>query len=291
MPVGVVRFSPGEMDKVAVDRASDRVRVFDVSDGLQGDLHWLSRPAAVRPATAGCGSRRGRRCDHRSAEFAARAGGRRRRASSWRRPTAARFADRASGAAAHVDAPHRLRGPEPVGRVEAEVSLLALRAQQRVGGGGHAPGGVFTNLPPGHYRFRVSATNDGLWTDAAIWEFSVAPPFFRTTWFIGFCAMGCRAAAGPVVVAETAGSAGTVRIGVRGAHAREPRHPRHAAAEPRRDRSRARGHCQPVGEIAGSASESLRRLRRQVTHSVREAREWIGNCVEPDGAAGARGDC
>ena len=46
---GLVRFSPREMDKVAVDRDHQiEYSLYDVSDGLQGDLHWLSRPAAVR---------------------------------------------------------------------------------------------------------------------------------------------------------------------------------------------------------------------------------------------------
>ena len=44
----------------------------------------------------------------------------------------------------------------------------------------------YTNLPPGHYRFRVqAANNDGVWneTGAAIC-FYVRPPFYRKPWFI-----------------------------------------------------------------------------------------------------------
>jgi signal transduction histidine kinase/ligand-binding sensor domain-containing protein len=44
----------------------------------------------------------------------------------------------------------------------------------------------YTNLPPGHYRFRVqAANNDGIWNETgAQITFSVAPPFYRRLWFI-----------------------------------------------------------------------------------------------------------
>lgn len=42
----------------------------------------------------------------------------------------------------------------------------------------------YDGLPPGEYRFRVSATDSGRWTEESIFAFSVAPPFYRTTQFI-----------------------------------------------------------------------------------------------------------
>ena len=46
---GLIRFNPSEIDKVAVNRSHEvEYRLYDVSDGLPGDLQWLSRPAAVR---------------------------------------------------------------------------------------------------------------------------------------------------------------------------------------------------------------------------------------------------
>jgi signal transduction histidine kinase/ligand-binding sensor domain-containing protein len=44
---------------------------------------------------------------------------------------------------------------------------------------------VYTNLPPGHYRFRVVATNpDGIWSaDEAALAFQVEPLFWQTWWF------------------------------------------------------------------------------------------------------------
>jgi ligand-binding sensor domain-containing protein/signal transduction histidine kinase len=46
----------------------------------------------------------------------------------------------------------------------------------------------YTNLPPGHYRFRVQAANeDGIWNEpGAEIAFVIQPPFYRTLWFSGF---------------------------------------------------------------------------------------------------------
>lgn len=47
----------------------------------------------------------------------------------------------------------------------------------------------YTNLRPGHYRFRVIACNeDGVWNDVgAVAEFVVAPAWFQTYWFFALC--------------------------------------------------------------------------------------------------------
>jgi signal transduction histidine kinase len=47
----------------------------------------------------------------------------------------------------------------------------------------------YTNLPPGHYRFRVLANGgDGVWRDASAgWNFSVEPIFYQTQWFQALC--------------------------------------------------------------------------------------------------------
>jgi ligand-binding sensor domain-containing protein/signal transduction histidine kinase len=43
----------------------------------------------------------------------------------------------------------------------------------------------YTNIPPGHYTFRVqAANNDGLWnTEGAALKFELRPHFYRTIWF------------------------------------------------------------------------------------------------------------
>ncbi len=47
----------------------------------------------------------------------------------------------------------------------------------------------YTNLAPGHYRFRVIACNDqGLWNKAgATVDFEIPPTFVQTRWFIALC--------------------------------------------------------------------------------------------------------
>jgi signal transduction histidine kinase/ligand-binding sensor domain-containing protein len=44
----------------------------------------------------------------------------------------------------------------------------------------------YTNLSPGHYKFRVqAANNDGVWNEAgASLPFFIRPPFYRTFWFV-----------------------------------------------------------------------------------------------------------
>jgi len=57
----------------------------------------------------------------------------------------------------------------------------------------------YTNIPPGHYTFRVqAANNDGLWnTQGAAFAFELRPHFYQTVWFYILLAL---AGAGLVVV-------------------------------------------------------------------------------------------
>ena len=54
----------------------------------------------------------------------------------------------------------------------------------------------YTNLPPGHYRFRVLANGgDGVWRDpGAVWDFGVEPVFYQTAWFQALCVLAIVAA-------------------------------------------------------------------------------------------------
>ena len=76
---------------------------------------------------------------------------------------------------------------------------------------------TYAGVPSGSYNFRVSTTANGEWTEAARWEFSVAPPFYRTPGFITLFAAGARDDAGRGVVAAAAGRPQSVRPRVRGA--------------------------------------------------------------------------
>jgi signal transduction histidine kinase/ligand-binding sensor domain-containing protein len=50
---------------------------------------------------------------------------------------------------------------------------------------------LYTNLSPGRYTFRVTASNnDGVWNETgASLEFAIAPAFYQTRWFYALCAL------------------------------------------------------------------------------------------------------
>jgi signal transduction histidine kinase/ligand-binding sensor domain-containing protein len=49
----------------------------------------------------------------------------------------------------------------------------------------------YSDLWPGHYRFRVIAcNNEGVWNETgAVLNFTIAPAWYQTAWFFAFCAM------------------------------------------------------------------------------------------------------
>jgi signal transduction histidine kinase len=50
---------------------------------------------------------------------------------------------------------------------------------------------TFANLPAGSYRFRVTATHDGVWREPeGVMAFIVNPPFYRNNWFYFSCVAG-----------------------------------------------------------------------------------------------------
>ena len=63
--------------------------------------------------------------------------------------------------------------------------------------GGLSREATYTNLPPGHYTFRVrAANNDGVWNNAgAELSFYLAPAWFQTLWFRLLCIAGVLLAA------------------------------------------------------------------------------------------------
>ena len=274
---GLVRFSPREMDKVAVDRAHQiEYSLYDVSDGLQGDLHWLSRPAAVRAGDGRLWFATGvgvAIIDPRNLPRSRRPATPRIELASADGQTLAPVDQLVLARTSTLRIDYAALSLSAASKLRFRYSLLGLN-NDWVPAGTHREVS-YKNLPPGRYRFRVSATNDGLWTDAAVWEFSVAPPFFRTTWFIAFCAIGVACLLILGVVAAAAGGQDAFALVF--------------AERTRVSRDIHDTLLQSLGAIGleleaiasqldtspGSASESLRRLRRQVTHSVREAREWI----------------
>ena len=134
---------------------------------------------------------------------------------------------------------------------------------------------TYSNVPSGNYRFRVSTTANGDWTDAALWEFSVAPPFFRTPGFVTLVVLS---------LATIMAAAWWLRL-------RAVRN-QYALVFAERARVSREIHDTLLQSLAAIGVEletiateldpsqspsrdGIRRLRRQVGHCLREARESI----------------
>ena len=139
----------------------------------------------------------------------------------------------------------------------------------------NGPRATYANLPAGDYRFRVGATEGGPWTETTLWAFTVEPPFYLSRWFL--------------IIAGTmllGGIATAARLRVRAVRAR------YALVIAERTRLSREIHDTLLQSLAALAPElealatrgpspedglssELRRLRRQVDRSVRDARESI----------------
>jgi len=134
---------------------------------------------------------------------------------------------------------------------------------------------TYANLPTGDYRFRVSTTEGGQWTEPSLWAFTVDPPFYLNGWFL--------IAAGTVLVG---GIAAAARLRIRAVKIR------YALVNAERTRLSREIHDTLLQSMAalgpelealatrapsreGGMTAELRRLRRQVDRSVRDARESI----------------
>jgi len=140
---------------------------------------------------------------------------------------------------------------------------------------GNAREATYANVPSGDYRFRVSTTANGEWTEAARWEFAVAPPFYRTREFAVLSVLG---------LLLIFGAAWWLRLRA----VRE----QYALVFAERARVSREIHDTLLQSLAAigveletiatqlepaqdPARDGLRRLRRQVGHCLREARESI----------------
>jgi signal transduction histidine kinase/ligand-binding sensor domain-containing protein len=87
--------------------------------------------------------------------------------------------------------------PPRTGHLQINYAGLSLRAPEKVRfqylmegfdeqwvDAGTRRQAFYTNLPPGPYRFRVRAENDGVASESeAVWAFAIAPAFYQTRWF------------------------------------------------------------------------------------------------------------
>jgi signal transduction histidine kinase/ligand-binding sensor domain-containing protein len=274
----LMRFHSSELDKIEKD-AHHRLAytLFDESDGLQpGTQVWQSGAAGVRDMTGrlwvadGPGMtiidpqqlREARRASPASLDAVTVNGDRVNQAA------VRRFTNRSTMhldyTAISLSATSKLRFRHMLDGADAD---WVYDADSR--------GATYTNLRAGDYRFRVSTTEGGPWTEPSLWAFTVDPPFYLSGWFL--------IAAGTVLVGGIGASA---RLRVRAVRAR------YALVIAERTRLSREIHDTLLQSLAALAPElealathapsgegemtsELRRLRRQVDRSVRDARASI----------------
>ena len=141
----------------------------------------------------------------------------------------------------------------------------------------------FNDLPPGNYRFRVSACNDsGVWNEAgAFLDFGVAPAYYQATWFRLSCVAAFLASLGALYQLRLRQLARqfNVRLEERG---RE----RTRIAQELHDTllQNIAGICLQIGGLSKvvtahpqSAQARLKELRQQGEVCLREARQAVWN--------------
>ena len=189
----LVRFSPGEMDRVAADPFHEvQYALYDASDGLQGAIaRQQGRALAARSADGNLWFVSGTSIvtiDPRNLP-------------GNQRPVAPRIDTVTADGTAMAAAPG-LRLPSGVrnlGIAWTASSLNAaskLRFRYRLEGydpdwvhAGSRRNVSYAGLPGGHYRLKVSATYDGIWTDGESWDFTVAQPFYLSGWFLALAGL------------------------------------------------------------------------------------------------------
>ncbi len=275
---GIIRFHPSEFDKVAANRAH-RVEytLYDESDGMQrGSQTWQAGVGGVRGGDGRLWVATGLGMsviDPRNLPPA-------------RRPPPPRIESitvdgRPTASAPNLTLPATTSTLE-IGFGTASLSSASkLRFRYMLEGldqewvyAGNVREATYTTLPSGRYRFRVSAAQDSGWTEATSWSFAVAPPFYLTSGFLA-------AIVASVVLMLV--MAWWLRLRA----VRE----QYALVFAERARVSREIHDTLLQSLAALGVEleafatqldagspvrdGLRRLRRQVGHSVREARESI----------------
>ncbi|HEV8393105.1 MAG TPA: two-component regulator propeller domain-containing protein [Vicinamibacterales bacterium] len=277
--VAVIRFHPREMDRVASNPSYHiEYALYDETDGLQqSPLTWQSGVGAVRAPdgrlwlTSGAGLAV---IDPRHLPHV-------------RRPAAPRVEavvvdGRTQAPGTEVSLPSRTATLRIQYGSVSLSSASKLRYRYQLEGydndwvyAGQRRDVTYANLPSNQYRFRVSTTHDGQWTEAGVWGFAVAPPFYRTRWFISVVALGL-----------------TLLLALAWWLRMRALRQRYALVFAERARVSREIHDTLLQSLAamgveieaiasqldqsqGPARDELRRLRRQVGHSLRDARESI----------------
>jgi signal transduction histidine kinase/ligand-binding sensor domain-containing protein len=274
----MMRFHPREMDKVATD-VDHRLAytLFDESDGLQpGTRMWTNGVGGVRDLDGRLWLVNGAGMTIVDP----------RRLQQVRRPSAPRVD------IVTVDG-QRI---EPIGDVtlrngatlQIDYAALSLAAASKVRFR-HQLTGVdpdwvydederqtkYTNLQAGAYQFLVSTTYDGQWTEPALWAFDVAPPFYLRRSFLLIAAVVVLAsvALGTWLRERAMKSRYALVVAERTRMSREIHDTLLQSLASLGPELEALAVSLPSGDR--TVVEELRRLRRQVGRSVREARDSI----------------
>jgi signal transduction histidine kinase len=185
---GLVRFHPRELDKLAMNpKAPLEYELYDSSDGLpQGALGWQAGVTGVRGGD-------GRLWFASGLGVATIDPRERPRTRHARTPQV----DAVTADGRPLALARGLELPSRTSTLRIDYSAVSLSAASKLRfrymleglsdqwvSAGTTRDVVFTDLPSGEYRFRVSSTYDGEWADAASWDFSVAPPLYRTRSFL-----------------------------------------------------------------------------------------------------------
>ena len=277
--VGVIRFHPRELDRMASNPGHHiEYALYDETDGLQqAPLTWQSGVGAVRASDGRLWLTSGPGLAVIDPRHLPRS----------RRPAAPRLETVA------VDGRPQALRPDlalPAGtatlRIQyGAVSLsLASKLRYRYQLEGHDRDWVsagqrrevtYANLPSNTYRFRVSTTHDGQWTEAGVWGFSVSPPFYRTRGFIVVAALGLTL----LLTMAWWLRMRALRQGYALVFAERARVSREIHDTLLQSLAALGVELEAIASqldpTQGSARDELRRLRRQVGHSLRDARESI----------------
>lgn len=196
---GIVRVAIADLDRAFADPAFQVPHVlYDASDGLRGDPISFGAPTAAQ-------SENGTLWFVTSDGLAALDV---RRAAKGRMPPPVLIEEvLADNRGLDVASAEPL--PPGTGHLQINYAGLSLRAPEKVRfqymmegfddrwvDAGTRRQAFYTNLPPGDYRFRVKAENDGVASESeAVWAFAIAPAFYQTRWFqLLLVAVGAAAA-------------------------------------------------------------------------------------------------
>jgi signal transduction histidine kinase len=275
----VIRFHPSEVDKVVGNPSYQlEYSLYDESDGMQlGSQTWQAGVGGVRDADGRLWVATGLGMTIIDPS----------RLPPSRRPPPPRV-ETVIADGRRIPAARDLALPSTTSTLRIEFGTVSLSSSSKLRFrymlegldeewvyAGNAREATYPNVPPGDYRFRVSTTANGDWIEAARWEFSVAPPFYRTREFAVLAVLGLM----PLFAAAWWFRLRAVRNQYALVFAERARVSREIHDTLLQSLAAIGVELETIAtQLEPSqdpARDGLRRLRRQVGHCLREARESI----------------